>query len=60
MNTHLNDGKGKLCAGQTSVTPFNSFLVIPFKLMSSENFGFALPIGSDQLRNKQLMRDIFS
>ena len=53
MITQLNDGKGKLCPGQTSVTAFDSFLIIPFKLMSSENFGFALPIGSEQLRKKQ-------
>ena len=53
MITHLKDGKGKLCAGQTSVTAFDFFMVIPFKLMSSENFGFALPIGSEQLRKKQ-------
>ena len=49
-NTNLKDGNGKPCAGQTSVTVFDSCLVIPFEFISSENFGFALPMGSEQLK----------
>ena len=49
-STNLKDGNGELCAGQTRVTAFSSCLVIPFELISSENFGFALPIGSEQLK----------
>ena len=45
--TNLKEGKGKLWAGQTSVVSLDCSLVIPFELMSSENLGFELPIGSE-------------
>ena len=53
MNTNLKDGKGKACAGQTSVTAFDSCLVIPLELISSENLGLALPIGSEYQKTKE-------
>ena len=48
LYTNLKEGSGKLCAGQTSVVSLDSCLVIPFEFISSENLGFALPIGSGQ------------
>ena len=45
--TNLKEGRGKLWAGQTSVVSLDCSLVIPFELMSSENLGFELPMGSE-------------
>ena len=61
LGTHLKEGSGKLCAGQTRVVSFNSCLVIPFELISSENFGFALPIGSEQIKmsNVKIVTEVF-
>ena len=52
LHTNLKEGSGKLCAGQTSVVSLDSCLVIPFEFISSENLGFALPIGSEQKMKK--------
>ena len=45
--TNLNEGVGKLCAGHVNVTEFSTFLMIPLKCTSSENFGFWPPMGSN-------------
>ena len=45
-STNLNDGVGKLCAGQVNVTELSISLVMPLKFRSSENFGFCPPTGS--------------
>ena len=47
--TNLNAGIGKAWAGQTSATGLCSYLVMLFEFRSSENFGLALPIGSEML-----------
>ena len=47
LDTNLKEGSGKLCAGQTRVVSLDSCLVIPLEFMSSENLGFAPPIGSE-------------
>ena len=49
-STNLKEGNGKLWAGQTKVTALDSILINPFRLISSENLGLALPIGSAQLK----------
>ena len=59
IGTNLKEGSGKLCAGQTRVTVFDSFLVNPFKLISSENFGLALPIGSVQYKSMNRVENEF-
>ena len=45
---YLYEGKGKACAGQikAKASP-NNFSKVPNDLESDENFGIALPIGSD-------------
>ena len=45
---YLNEGVGKLWAGQIRVTEFFTSLVMLLELTSSENFGFWPPTGSMQ------------
>ena len=46
--SYLNEGVGKLWAGQIRVTEFFTSLVMLLELTSSENFGFWPPTGSMQ------------
>ena len=49
--TNLNAGRGKPWAGQINVTALSSSCIILLELNLSGNFGFVLPIGSDNYKN---------
>ena len=55
--TNLNAGIGNPWAGHSKVTSLFCTRVIPLKLMSSGNLGFALPIGSTNIKNEMTQRD---
>ena len=49
--TNLNAGRGKPWAGQINVTALSSSCIILLELNLSGNFGFVLPIGSNNYKN---------
>ncbi len=51
---YLNDGMGDPCAGQVRATPPPRTLLIPLMSRSEDNFGFALPIGSEIEQEKNV------